>query len=121
MEKLQTGKWVLLWIVVAECISLGASGALHWLRPAANPYADMTQEQVCPDQAGLQTSMHLALGFRAISMCSGKVEKLNLRDEFKFETQYGYGETGRHTSCRPAAVPDPGRFGCFVRNALSLT
>ncbi|KAK9833527.1 hypothetical protein WJX81_001723 [Elliptochloris bilobata] len=45
-EKLKVGKWVLLWIVLAECVSLCAAGALHWLRPEANPYADMTQEQV---------------------------------------------------------------------------
>ena len=45
-DKLVVGKWVLLWIVLAECVSLCAAGALLWLRPEANPYADMTQEQV---------------------------------------------------------------------------
>jgi hypothetical protein len=47
MDKLAVGKWVLLWIVLGEAVSLGAAGALQWLRPEANPYADMTQEQVC--------------------------------------------------------------------------
>ena len=47
-DKLVVGKWVLLWIVLAECVSLCAAGALLWLRPEANPYADMSQEQVRP-------------------------------------------------------------------------
>lgn len=47
-DKLLVGKWVLLWIVLAECASLCAAGVLLWLRPEANPYADMTQEQVRP-------------------------------------------------------------------------
>ena len=46
LDKLAVGKWVLLWIVLGEAVSLGAAGALQWLRPEANPYADMTQEQV---------------------------------------------------------------------------
>ena len=48
IDKLAVGKWVLLWIVLAECASLSAAGVLLWLRPEANPYADMTQEQVRP-------------------------------------------------------------------------
>jgi len=51
MDKLAVGKWVMLWIVLGEAVSLGAAGALQWLRPEANPYADMTQEQVRPGPA----------------------------------------------------------------------